>query len=97
MKTEGLNTPSIQRLKENFVSPPSSLLVHLSPRSYSINCHKEQLLRLNDLEEDTEVVEDILEDLLLCDPEVRIRIIRVRAVVNNTIHVQIHVVKIWYL
>lgn len=77
--------------------PPPPLLVHLSPRGDTINGHEEQLLRLDDLEENAEVVEDVLEYLLLRNSEMRVGVIRVRAVVDDAIHVQIHVIEVWYL
>ena len=43
------------------------------------------------------VVEYVLENLFFCDPEVRVVIFRMGAGVNDPIHVQIKVVKLWDL
>lgn len=59
----------------NSYKPSPPLLVHLSPRCNSINSHKEQLLRLDDLEQYAQIVEYILEYFLFCDTEVSIGVI----------------------
>lgn len=74
--------------------PSASLLVHLSPGSYTINSHEKQLLGLDYLEKNTDVMENILKNLLLRDTEMWIWIIRVRAIVDYTIHIQVHVIEV---
>ena len=49
---------------------------------------------LNHSEQKLNVVKDILKNLLLADPEVRIIIIGVRTDVDDSIHVQIEIVKL---
>jgi hypothetical protein len=44
-----------------------------------------------------DVVEDVGEDLLLCDAEMWVIILGVRADVDHAIHVQVQVVKLWDL
>lgn len=67
--------------------PSASLLVHLSPRSDTINSHEEQFFRLDDLEQNADVMEYILKNLFFCYTEMWVRVIWVRAVVDYTIHI----------
>ena len=73
--------------------PPTPLLVHLGSGGHAIHCHEEHLLGRNDPEENLDVVEDVIENLLLCDSEHGIAIVGMRADVNDSIHVKIEVIK----
>lgn len=65
--------------------------------SDSINCEKKQLLWLDHVEKRLKVKKNVIEDLLFCDAKVDVVIIRMRAVVNDSIHIQIQVVEFWNL
>lgn len=43
------------------------------------------------------IMKDILKYLFLCNSEVWIIILRMRANVNNAVHVQVEIVKLWDL
>jgi hypothetical protein len=68
---------------------PTALLVHLGARRNSIDSEEEELLGLDDAEEVRNVGEDGEEDGLLGNAKRRVVVVRVRAVVDDTIHVQI--------
>ena len=52
------------------------------------------LTGLNHAEQKLNVVKDVLKDLLLADPEVRVVIIGMRADVDDAVHVEIQIVKL---
>ena len=76
------------------VKPATTLLVHLRPWCHPVNGHEEHFPWLDHAEQHLDVVEDVRDDLLLCDPEVRIIVVGVRTVVDDPVHVQIQVVKL---
>lgn len=76
---------------------PSSLLVHLCPWCHAIHRHEEDLTRLDNPEENLQVMKDVGKNLLLRNAKVDILIIWVGALMNNPIHVQIEIVKLWNL
>ena len=43
------------------------------------------------------IVENIFEDLFFCYSEVRVIIIGMRAIMNDSVHIQIQVIKFWDL
>jgi hypothetical protein len=55
--------------------PPTALLVHLRPRSHTINSQEEQFLWFDLFKEMIDICEDRGEYLFLCDPEVGILVI----------------------
>lgn len=65
--------------------PPRSLLVHLGPRRYAVNGHKEQLLWPDLSEEVLDIVENCDEHLFLCHSEGRRVRVLVGAIVDDTI------------
>lgn len=73
-------------------SPESSrtLLVHFCAGSDAIDGHKEHLLGFDFAEEMLDVIEDSNEHLVLCHAESSIIGVLMRAVVNNTIHVELN-------
>lgn len=75
----------------------SSLLVHLCPWRHTIHSHEEDLARLDDPEEHLQVMEDVCKNLFLRDAKVDILIVWVRTLVDDAIHVQIEIVKLWNL
>lgn len=75
----------------------SSLLVHLCPRRHAVHRHEEDLARLDDPEENLQVMEDIGKDFLLGNAEVDILVVRVGTLVDDPVHVQIEIVKFWNL
>lgn len=76
---------------------PASLLVHLCPWCHAIHRHEEDLARLDDPEEHLQVMEDVSKNLLLRNAKVDILVVRVGALMNNPVHVQIEIVKFWNL
>lgn len=72
-------------------------LVHFSSRSNSINSHEEHFARFNHSEEKVYVMEYISKYVLLRDPKVNVFIIRMGAVMDDPVHVQIQIVKLRYL
>lgn len=75
----------------------AALLVHLGPRCHTVDGHEEHLAWLDHAEQHLNVVEDVSKDLLLRYAEMGIGIVRVRAHVDDAVHVQIQVVKLRYL
>lgn len=75
----------------------SSLLVHLRPWRHTIHRHEENLARLDDPEEHLQVMEDVCKNLFLRNAKVDIFIVWVRTLVDDAVHVQIEVVKLWNL
>lgn len=73
--------------------PPSSLLVHFCSRRHAVHRHEENLARLDDPEEHLKIVEDVCKNLLLRNAKVDILVIRVGALMNNSIHVKIEIVE----
>lgn len=73
--------------------PPSSLLVHFCSRRHAIHRHEEDLAGLDDPEEHLKIMEDVCKNLLLRNAKVDIFVIRVGALMNNPIHVQIEIVE----
>lgn len=56
---------------------PATLLVHFGPGCDAVHGHEEHLPGLDDAKEHFKVVEDVSEDLLLCDTEVHVLIVGV--------------------
>ena len=52
--------------------PPPSLLVHLGPGGYSVDCEEEELPRLDYLEQMLYVAANVMEYLLLLYDRVRV-------------------------
>ncbi len=52
----------------------SSLLVHLGPRGDSVDCHEEDLSRLNHPEENLDVVKNVFHDFLFGYSEKKIKL-----------------------
>lgn len=69
--------------------PSTSLLVHLCSRRHSIDGQKEELLGFDDGEEMRDVGEDGQEDGFFRDSEGSVVIVRVGAVMDDSVHVQI--------
>lgn len=63
----------------------------------TVNCHEEQLLRLDHVEEKFKIEKNVLENLLFCDPEVNIVIVGMRTVVDDAVHVQVEIVELGHL
>lgn len=76
---------------------PSSLLVHLCSWCHTIHSHEENLARLDDPEENLQVMEDVCKNLFLRDAKVDVLVIGMGTLVDNPIHVQIQIVKLWDL
>ena len=57
---------------------------------YTVDGHEEQLLGLHDLEQLVHVVEDLHDHLRLC--KLGARVVAMRAVVDDAVHVQVQVV-----
>ncbi|KZT53276.1 hypothetical protein CALCODRAFT_56918 [Calocera cornea HHB12733] len=74
--------------------PPAALLVHLCARRHPINSHEEELLGLDLAEEEVDVGEDGGVHLLLRQPEVGVPIVRVRALVDHAVEVEVQVVEL---
>lgn len=77
--------------------PSATLLVHFGPGCDSIHSHEEHLPGLDDAKEHFEVVEDVGKDLLLSDTEVYVLVVGVRALVDDPVHVQVQIIKLWDL
>lgn len=73
---------------------PAALLIHFGTWCDTIYGQEKQLLRLDQVEELVDVVVNVLKDLRLLQMEVDITIIRVRAVVDNPVHVQVEIVEL---
>lgn len=67
-----------------------TLLIHLCAGGNTIDGHKKKLLRLNRPKQMFDVVEYLNEHFLLCHPERGAVAVVVRAVVDDTIHVKLH-------
>lgn len=81
----------------NYDKPSATLLVHLCSWCDPIYCHKEQFTRLNHAKQRVNVMKNIQEDLFLGDTELYVSIVRMRAVVYDTVHIQVKVVELWNL
>lgn len=92
-KLSVLSSPQSQSVPES----STSLLVHLCPWRHPVHSHEEDLPWLDDPEEHLQVMEDVSKYLFLRDAKVDILIIRVRALVDDAVHVQIEIVKLWNL
>ena len=69
--------------------PPTTLLVHLGSRCDTVDSKEEEFLRLDDREQVRNVGKDGEEDVFFRDAERGIVIVRVRAIVNDAIHVEV--------
>lgn len=74
--------------------PSATLLIHLRSRRHSIHRHEEQLLRFDRPEQSVDVVENVRENLLLGDAKLDVRVVRMRAIVNDSVHVQVQVIEL---
>lgn len=63
----------------------------------TIDSQEEELLGFNHVEQSLKIKENVLEDLLLSYSEVYIIVVRMRAVVDDAIHVEIQTVELWNL
>lgn len=63
----------------------------------TVHRHEEQLLRLDHVEEKFKIEKNVLENLLLCDPEVNVVIVGMRTVVDDAVHVQVEIVELGHL
>lgn len=86
-----------EKLKKSLPESSTSLLVHLCPWCHAVHGHEEDLPWLDDPEEHLQVMEDVSKNLLLRDAKVDIFIVGVRALVDDAVHVQIEIVKLWNL
>lgn len=95
----GISLQLHKHWQESQVLPesPASLLVHLCPGCHTIHCHEKDLAWLNNSKENLHIVEDVSKNLLLRDAKMDILIIWMGALMNDPIHVQIEIVKLWYL
>lgn len=75
----------------------SSLLVHFCSWCHTIHGHKEDLARLDDPEEHLQVMKDVCKNLFFRNAKVDILIIRVGALMDNSIHVKVEIVEFWNL
>ena len=91
------NTQTERKDYPSLPEPASPLLVHLCPWCDAIHRHEEDLARLDDPEEHFQVVEDVSKNLFLRNAKVNVLVIRVGTLVDDPIHVQIEIVKLWNL
>lgn len=75
----------------------SSLLVHFCSWCHTIHSHKEDFARLDDPEEHLQVMKDVCKNLFLRNAKVDILIIRVGALMDDSIHVKVEIVEFWNL
>lgn len=68
-------------------------MIHFCSWRHTIHRHKEDLARLDDPEKYLKIMEDVCKDLLLRNTKVDILVIRVGALMNNSIHVKIEIVE----
>lgn len=73
-----------------------ALLVHLCPGGDAVDSQEEQPARAHHANERLQVVEDAFENFCLRDAVVVV-VVRVRAVVDDAVHVQVEVVKLGHL
>lgn len=69
--------------------PPTTLLIHLGSRCDTIDSKEEEFLWLDDREQVRDVGEDGEEDVFFRDAERGIVIVRVRAIMNDAVHVEV--------
>lgn len=74
--------------------PPTTLLVHLRPGRNTVHGHKKQFLRFDRPEQRVDVVENVHENLLFGDAKLNVRVVRMGAIVNDSVHVQVKVVEL---
>lgn len=75
----------------------ATLLIHFGAGRHTIHGHEKQFLRLNQSEQRVNVAENVTEYLLLGDAKVYIGVIGMRAHMDDSIHVQVHVIELWQL
>lgn len=62
--------------------------------SDSIDRQEKQFKRLDHVKDCLQVKENVLEDLLLCDAEMNIIVVRMRAIVDDSIHIQVKIIEL---
>ena len=69
--------------------------ISITDEGHTIYGHEQQLLRLHNLEELLQIPEDLYDHLLFC--YLPSWVIPMRAVVDDTVHVQVQVVDHWHV
>mmetsp|Transcript_41372 Transcript_41372/g.66450 ORF Transcript_41372/g.66450 Transcript_41372/m.66450 type:complete len:253 (-) Transcript_41372:94-852(-) len=75
--------------------PTGTLLVHLCTWCTSIDCKDQYLLRSNNMHHPVNIRKHPQNHILHANLIGHILIIRMCTIMNNTIHIQIHVIKLW--
>jgi hypothetical protein len=89
---ERQNTHSLLRRVEGRAKAALTLLIHLGARRDTVDRHVHELLRLDNVKQLFNVLEYLGHHLVVREHNARIHLVRVRAIVNDTVHVQVQTV-----